>query len=41
MRKKSPYTEFFLVHIFKDSDWIWRFKEFSANTEKYGPEKTP
>ena len=40
MRKKSPYTEFFLVHIFQDSDWIWRFKEFSANTGKYGPEKT-
>ena len=36
LREKCPNTEFFLVHIFLYSDWI-----FSPNKGKYEPEKTP
>ena len=45
LREKCPNTEFFLVRIFPDLDWIRRDTEylsvFSPNPEKYGPEKTP
>ena len=43
LRGKCPNTEFFLVRIFLDSDWIKIFTEwisvFSPNTGKYGPKK--
>ena len=43
--EKCPNTEFFLVHIFKHLDWLWRdtpyISVFSANEGKYRPEKTP
>ena len=32
-----PTTEFFLVRIFPNLEWIWR----DTNAGKYGPEKTP
>ena len=44
-REKCPNTEFFLLHIFSHSDWIWRdtsfLSVFSLNAGKYRPEKTP
>ena len=44
LRKNRPNTEFFLVHIFPHSNWIWRdtpyLSVFSPNARKYGPEKT-
>ena len=44
LRKKCPYTGFFLVCIFPHSDWIRRDTEYlsvlSPNAGKYGPEKT-
>ena len=44
LRKNRPNTEFFLVHIFPHSNWIWRdtpyLSVFSPNSRKYGPEKT-
>ena len=43
--EKFPNTEFFLVRVFPDSDWIRRDTEylsvFSPNAGKYKPEKTP
>ena len=43
--EKCPDTEFFLVRIFRHSDWIRRGAEylsvFIPNTGKYRPEKTP
>ena len=42
LREKCSNTEFFLVRIFLYSDWIRiQNTEFSPNTGKYGPEKTP
>ena len=45
LRENCPNTEFFLVHIFPQSDWIPRdtnyLSVFSPNAGKYGPEKTP
>ena len=44
LREKYPNTEFFLVHIFPHSDWIWGdtpyFPVFSPSAGKYGIEKT-
>ena len=43
IREKCPNTDFFLVHIFPHSDWIWRdtpyLSVFSPNAGKYGPVK--
>ena len=45
LREKCPDTEFFLVHIFPQSNKIRRdtkyLSVFSPNAGKYGPEKTP
>ena len=45
LREKCPNTEFFLVRIFRHSDWIRRdtsyLSVFSPNAGKYGPEKSP
>ena len=45
LREKCPYMEFFRVHIFPHSDWIWRgtkyLSVFISNAGKAGPEKTP
>ena len=44
LREKCPNTEFFLVSIFSDSNWIQRntnyLSVFSPNVGKYGPKKT-
>ena len=44
LREMCPNMQFFLVHIFLYSDWIWRFTKeisvFSLDKGKYGPEKT-
>ena len=45
LRKKCPNTEFFLVRILPQSDWILRDTEylsaFNPNAENYWQEKTP
>ena len=45
LREKCPNMEFFLVRVFRHSDWIRRdtkyLSVFSPNAGKYGPEKTP
>ena len=45
LRENCPNTEFFLVRIFPQSDWIQRDMQylsvFSPYAGEYGPEKTP